>query len=350
MKKQPAALVASAILFAALPALAQPDPPRPPRPPRERTEQRDRGRESDRHRQEATDRQVHTLDIGRAGELDLGNVSGDITVTAGGGSEATVEMILRGYGGTPDEAKRQLTLLRVDVTRRASRAEVRAVYKEGERNYRVSAEYRVTAPVETRVRAHSVSGDVRVSKMKGELSVETVSGEVVVDSATRVTAAKSVSGDVQLTGISTEGILAASSVSGDVLARGLKARRLELSTVSGGLQIREVACDRAEIQSVSGDVEFAGSLARGGRYEVQSHSGNIRIALSGGAGFEVEAHSFSGEVRADVQLTRQAVDDDSFGRRRRRLNRTLRGTYGDGSAFLELTTFSGDIIISPQGK
>lgn len=315
-----------------------PQPPRPPRPPRE-------GR-GPRH--EATDRQVHRLPIGRNGALDLVNISGDVIIQPGGGDEAVVEVTLRGFGETPESAKEQLDLIYVDVIKGASRAEVRVRYKErdrhGRRNYHASADYRVTAPADTRVTVHSVSGDVQATRMKGELSIETVSGDVTIDSSTRVTTAKTVSGDVDLTGIATEGSLAAASVSGDVVARGLKASRLELSTVSGSVELHDVACDAAEIQSMSGDVQFLGAISRQGRYELQSHSGAIIFAPGTGVGFEVEATSFSGDVRSELELKYRASDpDEQSGRGRRR--RSLRGTYGDGSAVVELTTFSGDIVI-----
>jgi hypothetical protein len=316
-----------------------PQPPRPPRPPRERH------RDS---RQEATDRQVHKLAIGRNGVLDLANISGDVVMQSGGGDEAVVEVTLRGYGDTLEAAKEQLDLIVVDVTKGASRAEVRVRYKEhdrrGRRNYSASADYRVTAPPDTRVTVHSVSGDVQASRMKGELSIETVSGDVTIDSSTRVSTAKTVSGDVNLTGIASDGSLTASSVSGDVSARGLKASRLELSTVSGTVELHDVACDAAEIQSMSGDVQYVGAIGRQGRYELQSHSGNIIFAPGSGVGFDVEATSFSGEVRSDLELKLRASDPDEMGRRGNR-RRSLRGTYGDGSAVVELTTFSGDIII-----
>lgn len=315
-----------------------PQPPRPPRPPRE-----------GRNRHEVTDHQVHRLAIGRSGALDLANISGDVVIQSGGGDEAVVEVTLRGFGETPESAKEQLDLIYVDVIKGASRAEVRVRYKErdrhGRRNYHASADYRVTAPPDTRVTVHSVSGDVQAARMKGELSIETVSGDVTIDSSTRVTTAKTVSGDVDLTGITTEGSLAAASVSGDVVARGLKASRLELSTVSGSVELHDVACDSAEIQSMSGDVQFLGAISRQGRYELQSHSGTIIFAPGAGVGFDVEATSFSGDVRSELELKYRASDPDEQSGRPGRKRRSLRGTYGDGSAVVELTTFSGDIVI-----
>jgi hypothetical protein len=57
-------------------------------------------------------------------------------------------------------------------------------------------------------------------------------------------------------------------------------------------------------------------------------------------GFEIDASSFSGSVRADVEL--KLVTTGSG----RRGQRAIRGTYGDGSAVLDLQTFSGSIVVT----
>ena len=61
------------------------------------------------------------------------------------------------------------------------------------------------------------------------------------------------------------------------------------------------------------------------------------------AGFELEASSCSGSVRSDLPVVLDGFDSGSTGRRR---NRNVVGTYGDGRALLEISTFSGDIVIA----
>jgi hypothetical protein len=95
------------------------------------------------------------------------------------------------------------------------------------------------------------------------------------------------------------------------------------------------------VNSTSGGVTFIGSLARNGRYELNSFSGEIRLTLSGNTGFEIDANSFSGDVRTDLAITTRGAQTGRGGRRT-----VLNGTYGDGSAILDLTTFSGSIVIS----
>jgi DUF4097 and DUF4098 domain-containing protein YvlB len=146
---------------------------------------------------------------------------------------------------------------------------------------------------------------------------------------------------VEIVDAQTDGALESGSVSGDVILRRVSARRIEASSVSGNIRLEELQCDRVEASSTSGSVAYAGSLARGGRYEFNSFSGEVRLTLSGNTGFEVDANSFSGDIRTDLQITTRGSNG---GRRGRRTE--LSGTYGDGSAVLDLTTFSGSIVIA----
>ena len=68
------------------------------------------------------------------------------------------------------------------------------------------------------------------------------------------------------------------------------------------------------------------------------------MTLSGNTGFEIDANSFSGNVQSDLQITSRGSAQGSRNGRRRVLN----GTYGDGSAVLDLTTFSGSIVITKR--
>jgi hypothetical protein len=81
---------------------------------------------------------------------------------------------------------------------------------------------------------------------------------------------------------------------------------------------------------------------------LNAHSGGIRLTLAGNTGFEVEATTFSGNVRSDFPLTLRAGGDDRDDRHGPRLNRSIRGSYGDASAILDLKSFSGDIIITKR--
>jgi hypothetical protein len=298
-------------------------------------------------REEQVERSTKTVRIGSDGELDVANIAGDIVVTRGGGSDATIEVVKTSRGSSIEDAKQMLQLVQVDITERPGRAEVRARYPRGDenmfnrrRNVNVSVAYTISAPAGTRLTVKSVSGSVRVRDIKGDLTAESVSGNVQVANGGRVVATKSVSGDVEIVDTQVDGGLDAGSVSGSVTLRKVKARRLDLGSVSGGVTLADVECERANVQSVSGDIRFEGPLARNGRYELKSHSGEVRVAVAGTAGFEVDANTFSGDVRSDFPITIQGDD--------RRRRHSVHGVYGDGSAILNLNTFSGNIVITKR--
>jgi len=296
------------------------------------------------------ERTTRTLKVGANGELQLGNVSGDIVVSRGSSSDVSVEIVKTARGRTDEDAREQLQLVQVEVVERGGRAEVKAQYPQGDemrrnnrRNINVSVAYNVSAPAGIRLRASSISGSITVRDIKGDVSAESVSGNVQIFNGGRITSAKSISGNVEVNDTAIDGTFNASSVSGSVIMRRVKARQLDLGSISGEVLLDDVDSQQVQAQTVSGNLRFGGAVAKGGRYELSSHSGNVSVALGGSTGFEVEATSFSGSIRSDFTFNSGSGDSGNA-----RWRKSIRGVHGDGSAVLDLTTFSGSIVISKR--
>ena len=303
-----------------------------------------RAREAERRRRdgarggpEYTDKISRTLKLGRNGTFDLQNVSGDIVVTGGGANEVRIEAIKRVRHPNESEARALLQAIEVRIEERNGDVEVRTDYPR--RNWSGGVDYTVTVPREANVILRSISGDIRVSNINGELRAETTSGDLTATAVRRIRLAKSISGDLEITDSDGDEV-SGETTSGDVIARGLKARTVDLRSISGDLRMTDVESDRAFARTVSGSVDFSGPLARTGRYEFQSHSGDVRVALPGTPGFSIEASTFSGNLRSDFPLTLQGNSPNGFPRRS-----ALRGTSGSGGAVLSLQSFSGNITV-----
>ena len=280
----------------------------------------------------AQDTIARRVEVSGTAELTLANVAGDITIAGVDGDAIVIEATKR---GDTQEARDQVE---VEISERGDRVEVRTRYPRNRRDGgRVEVAFSVQVPSGAEVSATSVSGNVTVEEVDGETRAESVSGDVRITAAAELTRAKSVSGDIVLTDASAERDLQAETASGSIEGEDVTIRRLEMSTVSGDVLLVDVRSSRADISSVSGSIEYEGALAEDGRYDFQVHSGQVTLRIPDTVGFELDASSFSGSIRSDLPLETNAVDT---GRRRR-----LEGRFGDGSAFLDITSFSGDIVI-----
>jgi DUF4097 and DUF4098 domain-containing protein YvlB len=307
-----------------------------------------RAREAERQRRdearrgpEYTDKLSRTLRLGRNGTFDLQNVSGDVVVTGGGGNEVRIDAIKRVRNPNESEARALLQAIDVRMEERNGNVEVRTDYPR--RNWSGGVDFTVTLPRDANVILRSVSGDLRVSSLNGDLRAETISGDLVATSVKRIRQAKTISGDLDITDTDGDEV-AAQTISGTLMARGIKARSVDLQSVSGDVRITDVESDRTFVRSISGSIDFSGQLARNGRYEFQSHSGDVRVTPLGSPGFSLDASTFSGDLRSDFPLTLQGNPPNNLNNRGPN-RRPVRGTFGDGGAVLTLQSFSGNITV-----
>ncbi len=293
---------------------------------------------------EQQDKQTKTLAIGASGDLTLKNVVGDITVKAGGGRDATVEIVRVSKGKTDADAKAGLEKVTAEVVMNAEHATVVARYPNDlHPPYAVSVAYVVTAPAGTRITIDSVTSHVSVTGIHGEVEANTISGPIEVVSCTRVGTVHTVSGNITLTDSASDTKIDVGSASSSVTLTNIKAPRVSASIISGTIIAHGIQADAASISSLSGNIEYSGPVTSKGRYEFQAHSGNVRLAITSG-GFDLEGKTFSGSVETDPGLG--LVATTNAGTR----VKSLRGSVGNGGAVVVATTFSGNVWVGKTLK
>jgi DUF4097 and DUF4098 domain-containing protein YvlB len=286
------------------------------------------------------------IKVGRDGRVSISNISGTITVTAAAGDEMSIDAVKRGRGD-----RRDFDRVHITIDDRPGRVEIRTEYDRSFfRNDDISVDYTLVVPAGVALDVSSVSGRIRVDGVKGSTRLGTVSGNITSANTPKIENVRTVSGAVDLGGISQDGSLSISSVSGNLDLNGVRVRSLDVNTVSGETRLRDAAIERLSVKGLSGAVEYAGTLVKGGRYEVNSHSGNVRFTLGDNTGFELNAGSFSGSVRSDYQMTVGGNRNPEIrrGRGRGRPDESMQAAFGDGSASLNLHTFSGTIAIAKK--
>jgi Toastrack DUF4097 len=339
--------------------------------PRVRTEWHERYQES-RRGPEQTERFSKVIRSGRNATLYLESLSGTVSVTGADGDEIQIDALKRVRSRDENRARAFLANLEVRVVERVGRVEVRTVFPRPSGSLSAAVDFTIRVPTESAVELKSVSGDLRVTNVRGQLRLESMSGDVRVGQAPRLALAKTMSGDVEVISAAMDGELNASSMSGSVTVKDVKARVIDLNTVSGNLIVVDVDSDRARLKSITGDLQFAGTIHKTGRYDLNTHSGRILFAVPASVGFEVDASTFMGNLRSDLPLTitsggssdvvptppTPSTTTTSSGSRqsprvripRGRMPRsqTIRGSIGDASAFVIIRTFSGDIVIEKR--
>src|SRR5574340_1704972 len=117
MRHHHAAVLLAFLLAAPAAAQVPAAPPRPPRPPRPPYVS------SMREKLPFEEKEQKTFTLANATDLDLSNIAGDVTVAAGKGTEAIIEVTKRGYGTSQEEARQQLSLVEVRFESASGRGE-----------------------------------------------------------------------------------------------------------------------------------------------------------------------------------------------------------------------------------
>lgn len=234
------------------------------------------------------------LPAGYSGQLDIGTVSGDISISR--------DLSLDG----------ELNL--------ASTSGDMCTY-----NYTIRAQ---------KINAASTSGEIRLSVLEADgVKVSTTSGDIWIEKADNQVACASTSGEITVSGGTGDRDL--DSTSGDVRVEELSGR-VSVNTTSGEINI---SGDRGcgSIGSTSGDVFF--SLAElSGDISVNTSSGEVTMELPKEASLEFEAGTSSGEINTFF--------DDSL--KFSKKGNHAEGTVGSGERKLEITTTSGDVRIKTR--
>lgn len=230
--------------------------------------------------------------------LDVRTGSGRIAVTAGEPGVVRVVGRIRGYADrwTPDGpavVADRVRMMEADPPIVLDGDMLRVGHLDRLRHRQVGISYDMVVPANTRVRARTGTGDVRVAGVTGAVDAKTGSGSMELTA---------VGGDVDV-----------QSGAGPIGIRGLDTA-LRARTGTGRIRVEG---------------------APGGAWDVSTGSGGIRIDLPDDAAFEIDARTHSGEVRTDHPVV---VNDDT---RRGQLRGTVRG----GGPKVTLRTGSGGIAI-----
>jgi len=187
----------------------------------------------------------------------------------------------------------------------------------------MEANYEITVPEETELQIQTGSGLVIVERVYGDMTFDTVAA------------------DVQLQEV--YGFLMVKTIGGSLVCTRC-AGRLSVTSISGNIQLFQPQLDFARVQTTSGNILFDGELRRGS-YNLKNYSGLIEVRFSETDSFDLNASTVLGSIENLATLK-----PDPHGARRQvpRASTAFIGTFNEGHARIELSTYNGKIRIRPR--
>jgi len=192
----------------------------------------------------------------------------------------------------------------------------------------------IKVPRATSVSANLVSADLVIHDLDGEQDLRTVSGDVTTTTQ-RAAHVHTVSGDIELTAGADSALLELGSVSGTVRVTGGRGD-VSVETISGDGAFTLGTVNRARFKTVSGDDHVTMGLSADGNLEAESVSGDISVDFLGAvpaAQFHLE--SFSGDLQSCFG-PKESHEEYGPGSR-------LEYSEGPGTGRVHIVSKSGDI-------
>lgn len=184
----------------------------------------------------------------------------------------------------------------------------------------LQANYVITVPEDSELQVHSDSGSIAISKILGDTSIETVGAGIDAEDIGGYLVVQTVGGAFQC-----------------MRCTG----RIEVHSISGNLRLVDDHSSSIFAQTSTGDILLDGDFLPNGVYRLKNYSGAIDVKFSHGDSFDVSATSLYGKVDNQAKLT----PPPHYSARPPKYAKSLFGSFNQGRAKLELTSFNGTINI-----
>ncbi len=129
-----------------------------------------------------------------------------------------------------------------------------------------------------------------------------------------------------------EAIVNASSVNGQVEIQGIHGQ-VEASTVNGSIEVYDVA-GVVDISTTNGSIKASYVEAGDGHHRFSTTNGSVTLYLPPDAGGELDVDTVNGSISTDFPSTIEQMS-----------KRHLKGTFGGGGGFFEISTVNGSVKI-----
>ncbi len=288
-----------------------------------------------------------TLTVSGPIRLELGNTSGNVTITGSADNKVHVHADVRASGigfGSP-QGRVDTVVANPPVEQKGDTIRVG---KDLNRFHNLSIGYTIEVPHDTEISTQVVSGSQTITNVRGPVKAEAASGSIRVENIDRQTTLTTLSGSIDAEGIgddlrasSASGSVNVSKIKGDVRISALSGTtqivepggRVDANTASGTVEVQGATRD-VKASAVSGTVNVQGNPGDTSYWDLKTGSGVVQLGIPSNANFHLSAEAVSGQIKTDVPIVIEEQGKHS-----------LRARMGTGGGRVEVLTISGEIRV-----
>ncbi len=259
------------------------------------------------------------LSVEPGARLDIDTFGGEVVVRTWSRNEMRIQA---------DHSSRT----RVGISQSRSAVRLRPRSSRGVAN----VDFEITVPEGTSVEVNGTFVGATMEGQLGEVRVETVHGDITVSGASEYVYLYSVQGDVEVS--DAEGDVNVHSVNGSLRMTNVTGR-VAADATNGRIILEGIRSSNVDATTVNGSVRYEGTIEDSGRYRFNTHSGDVTLSVAGSINAAVSVSTFSGHFDAGFPITLTGTTTQG---------RTFSFTVGDGSARVDLESFSGNIRIEQR--
>jgi DUF4097 and DUF4098 domain-containing protein YvlB len=125
------------------------------------------------------------------------------------------------------------------------------------------------------------------------------------------------------------------TVSGDLTLSRISGE-VDVETVSGDMTVEASELSRARVRTTNGDMELRTKLAPNGRLDAETINGDVMLKVLGTVDAEFDIHTFNGEIES-------CYGDETVHSREHGPGHDLNFTRGSGNARVRIKTLNGGV-------
>lgn len=262
-----------------------------------------------------------TVPADARGEVEIVNLAGDVKVRGWDRAEIQIHAEL-GEG-----------VQKLDVQSSKGRTSINVIVPGGRRSG--TTDLIVEVPRDSTLLVKTVSADQLITEMRGVQRLQAVSGSINTQVWGEEFSIRTISGEATVAGHKLPSIANVNTVSGDVTLSGIVGE-LNLETVTGDMTISMPTLNRGRIQTTNGDLRLQAALASDARLEAEAINGDLSFQLREPVNAEFDVETFNGEI--DNCFGPKPVRSSEFAP-----GNTLRFKQGDGKARVRIKTLNGGV-------